>query len=202
MRLILKTNKDLLKKLIIFFDIGIFYFLKKVLFGSLLKIYVGSGYNFFLLINSRYLYPILYFLRYHSLCLFKILIDLMATDYIGANARFTISYSLLSVKYNNRFLIKAGVKTYEELLSCASIFLAASWLEREVYEFYGIFFSLNKDLRHLLLDYGFRGYPLRKDFPISGFIEIVYSDINKKLSYRKLELVQSYRASYLKRFLV
>jgi len=87
-------------------------------------------------------------------------------------------------------------------MSCGSIFSSAKWAEREVYEFYGIIFYMHRDLRHLLLDYGFRGNPLLKDFPLTGFIEVIYSERLKKINYRDLELAQEYRKNCLKRFLI
>jgi len=96
-------------------------------------------------------------------------------------------------------IIKIKIKeSLASILSSASLFYSANWLEREVFDFFGLFFFSNKDLRRILLDYGFKGYPLRKNFPLSGFIELFYNDITKKITYNKIELGQEYRIFFTK----
>lgn len=190
-------------KIFNFFWKWLFFFLKKVLFGVLIKLKISFGYLILLDVFCSYLYPTLFFLKYHTVCLFNILVDIVAYDFPGFKNRFLVIYSLLSKKYNIRLAIRVKVKDIKPtLLSITSLYLNAGWLEREVHEFFGIYFYLNKDLRHLLLDYGFKGFPLLKDFPLSGFVDVVYSDTIKKISYRNLEQTQAYREVCLKRFLV
>jgi len=195
------NSKKLLLKVLFFLEHSVYFFLFRVFGKSIKRIMILPGYIITLKFSFKYLYPLLYLLRFHTLCLFNILADIGSADFIGSIPRFTLSYNILSLKFNVRFFVKINVSNICKLLSTCSIFNSSKWIEREIYEFFGIGFYLNGDLRHLLLDYGFKGFPLLKDFPISGFIEVVYSDLIKKLTYIPVELVQEYRKNYIKRFL-
>lgn len=195
-------NKDHLIRVLTFLDHTIYFFLKKVFFYLLKDFAILPGYIISVKISKKYVYPFLYFLKFHSLLLFKMLVDLACCDFIGSKSRFTLVYNLLSMKFNIRLLVKADVNSTALVLSSGSIFSSSKWSEREVYEFYGIGFCMHRDLRHLLLDYGFRGYPLLKNFPMSGFIEVWYNDTLKKINYKNLEQVQEYRKNCLRRFLI
>lgn len=107
--------------------------------------------------------------------------------------RFTLVYFLLSVEYNNRICIKIPIKNNLMFESITNVFLNASWSEREVRDMYGVFFAGNGDLRRLLTDYGFEGFPLRKDFPLTGYIEVRYDDELQRILYEPVELTQEYR---------
>ena len=135
----------------------------------------------------------MFFLKSNINCQFKQLVDVIAYDILGKTERFTIVYSLLSIHYNVRLSV---IITTTELMPVPSVSLlynSAIWLEREVWDLYGIFFYKHPDLRRILTDYGFDGHPLRKDFPLTGFIEIFYDDSKKRIVYENISLAQEYR---------
>jgi NADH:ubiquinone oxidoreductase subunit C len=145
-------------------------------------------------VSSLNIYPLSLFLKKHTNCLYKTVVDIAAYDCLGKYFRFCITYNLLSVGFNSRiFLVTKVEEKSPALPSVVSLYAGASWLEREVWDFFGIFFINNFDLRRLLTDYGFVGYPLRKDFPLTGFTEVVYNDTNKQITYKRVELVQDFR---------
>lgn len=133
------------------------------------------------------------FLKDDKSLLFKQLIDITAIDYPANEERFTVVYSFLSIYYNLRIRIKCSIKEYEFIDSITSIYTNAGWLEREVWDMYGIYFTGHSDLRRLLTDFGFKGHPLRKDFPLTGFVEVFYNKKTQKVEYKTVELEQAYR---------
>ena len=124
---------------------------------------------------------------------FKQLIDICAVDYPNKEDRFEIVYHLLSLGLNQRIRIKVLVKDGEILPSIVSCYSAANWFEREIWDLFGIVFSGHPDLRRILTDYGFEGYPLRKDFPLTGFVEVSYDDIEKRVINQSVDLTQDFR---------
>ena len=144
-------------------------------------------------VNSNNIYPVLYFLQKHTICQFDCLTDIVCYDTPGKSLRFGIIYNLLSVRYNMRIRLVSKFKNIVALLSVSSLFLGAGWMEREVLDMFGVYFFLNSDLRRILTDYGFNGYPLRKDFPLTGYLEVYYDDNQKRISYKLVELAQEYR---------
>ena len=124
---------------------------------------------------------------------FKQLIDITAVDYPSNEKRFKIVYFLLSHEFNQRIIIEIDVKEEGIVGSITSIFPAANWMEREVFDMYGIDFKNHPDLRRILTDYGFEGHPLRKDFPLTGHNEVRYSHETKKVIYEPVKLEQNYR---------
>jgi NADH/F420H2 dehydrogenase subunit C len=124
---------------------------------------------------------------------FKTLAELTAIDYPSQGARFRVVYSLVSYEYTNRFTVIVAIPERGILPSLTSIFPAAAWQEREVWDLFGLFFQGNPDLRRILTDYGFSGHPLRKDFPLTGFSEILYDDRKKQIIYRPVSLAQEFR---------
>ncbi len=124
---------------------------------------------------------------------FKQLIDICAVDYPNKEDRFEIVYHLLSLGLNQRIRIKVLVKDGEILPSVVSCYSAANWFEREIWDLFGIVFSGHPDLRRILTDYGFEGYPLRKDFPLSGFVEVSYDDKEKRVINQSVDLTQDFR---------
>ena len=124
---------------------------------------------------------------------FNMLLDITAVDYPQRAKRFEIIYNLLSLKNHLRIRIKIFVNDNEIIPSISKLFKSANWYEREVWDMYGISFKGNNDLRRILTDYGFEGHPLRKDFPLTGFVELRYDDNKKKVSYSKVKLTQDYR---------
>lgn len=188
------TNKFFLIKLLIGLRIGFICLLNNIINKNCLKIITLNGFNLQIELNIHYLFPLLLFFKKHSLFLMDILTDITCCEFLGFKYRFLLIYALLSTKYSLRSILK--IKTSEQsffLLSVASIYNSANWSEREIFDFFGLFFLFNKDLRRLLLDYGFNGYPLRKDFPLSGFIEVYYDDTIKKITYDNVNLAQEYR---------
>nr|AML60630.1 NADH dehydrogenase subunit 9 [Moramonas marocensis] len=133
------------------------------------------------------------FLKDDTSTQFKILCDLSAVDYPERNQRFEIVYQLLSVRYNTRLRVKTYVDEITPVPSLTSIYSCANWYEREVWDLYGVYFSDHPDLRRILTDYGFEGHPLRKDFPLSGYVEVRYDDEEKRVLTEPLELTQEFR---------
>jgi NADH/F420H2 dehydrogenase subunit C len=136
---------------------------------------------------------LLYLLQKHTLCQYTQLVDLACCDVPGKKNRFSVSYLLHSVRYNVRLTIIVKTNEVLPLPSVIPFFNSANWLEREVWDLYGIFFDSHPDLRRILTDYGFNGHPLRKDFPLTGFVEVYYNDSKKRLRYEPVELAQEYR---------
>ena len=134
------------------------------------------------------------FLRDDPNCLFKMLIDIAGVDYPEREKRFDVVYHLLSLKKNHRVRVRAKLGEEEAISSVNDIWPAAQWFEREAYDMYGIFFSDNPDLRRILTDYGFEGHPFRKDFPLTGYIEVRYDEAQKRVVYEPVELRQEFRS--------
>ncbi|WP_425049892.1 NADH-quinone oxidoreductase subunit C [Psychromarinibacter sp. S121] len=133
------------------------------------------------------------FLKTDQTCRFSTLVDLTAVDYPEREARFDLVYHFLSMYQNQRIRIKAAVREDEKAASIVEVFPAANWFEREVFDMYGILFTGHPDLRRILTDYGFRGHPLRKDFPTTGYVEVRYDEAEKRVVYEPVKLVQEYR---------
>lgn len=139
------------------------------------------------------LISLLGYLTYHSNTRFLSLTELTAVDYLKKNDRYTLVYLLLSYKYNKRLEININCSDSDVIPSCTSLYSSANWLEREVWDMFGIFFVDHPDLRRILTDYGFVGYPLRKDFPLSGYLEVRYDDEQKRITSEPIELSQEFR---------
>ena len=146
-----------------------------------------------IVISSKYVIPVLTFLNKHTNCQFKILTDMCAVDYILKINRFEVIYNLLSIKYNTRIRVKTVVDEVTFIPSITSIYKNAEWLEREVWDMFGVFFTNHPDLRRILTDYGFEGHPLRKDFPLVGYTEVRYDESKKRVVSEPLEFPQELR---------
>ena len=133
------------------------------------------------------------FLKTNEKCRFKQLIDITAVDYIEKEERFKIVYLLLSHEKNLRIVINTHIDDKVVVPSITKIFPSANWMEREVFDMYGVSFKEHPDLRRILTDYGFEGYPLRKDFPLTGHTEVRYSETKKKVISEPVKLDQEYR---------
>ena len=144
-------------------------------------------------INKDSLLDVVIFLKKNNLTKFRQLIDITAVDYIGSENRFKMIYLFLSHEYNLRINISFKINENEIVNSLTKIFPSANWMEREVFDMYGIKFNDHPDLRRILTDYGFSGHPLRKDFPITGHSEVRYSEEKKKVIYEPVKLEQNYR---------
>ena len=133
------------------------------------------------------------FLRTDNSCKFSTLIDITAVDYPEREARFDVVYHFLSMYMNHRIRLKVAVRDEDVVPSLTDVHPSANWFEREVFDMFGILFSGHPDLRRILTDYGFRGYPLRKDFPTTGYTEVRYDEEQKRVVYEPVSLVQEYR---------
>ena len=127
-------------------------------------------------------------------CLFKVLIDVTAADYPERAERFEVVYNLLSLSHNQRIRVKVGTDENEPVPSVTQLFNSAGWFEREVWDMYGVFFTDHPDLRRMLTDYGFEGPPLRKAFPLTGYVEVRYDDEQKRVVYEPVKLTQDFRS--------
>ena len=137
---------------------------------------------------------VLTFLRDDTNCQCKCLMDVCGVDYPERDERFEVVYNLLSLTHNLRIRVKLSADEETPVPSVSSIFSAAGWWEREAWDLYGIYFSDHKDLRRILTDYGFEGHPLRKDFPLTGHVEVRYDEAQKRVVYDPVSLPQEYRA--------
>jgi NADH-quinone oxidoreductase subunit C len=133
------------------------------------------------------------FLRTDAACRFSTLVDITAVDWPERPARFDMVYHFLSMYTNSRIRVKAAVSEADMVPSIIDIHPSANWFEREVFDMFGILFSGHPDLRRILTDYGFRGHPLRKDFPTTGYTEVRYDEAQKRVVYEPVSLVQEYR---------
>lgn len=133
------------------------------------------------------------FLKADSNCRFSTLVDITAVDYPERAKRFAVIYHFLSMYRNQRIRLRMPIREDETVPSLTGVHPCANWFEREVFDMFGILFSGHPDLRRILTDYGFRGYPLRKDFPTTGYTEVRYSEVEKRVVYEPVSLVQEYR---------
>ena len=134
------------------------------------------------------------FLRDDSSVDCKLLMDVAGVDYPERPERFEVVYNLLSVRQNHRVRVKVRTDEDSPVPSVAQVFSAADWFEREVWDLYGVFFSDHPDLRRILTDYGFEGHPLRKDFPLTGYVEVRYDEEEKRVVYEPVKLPQDFRS--------
>jgi NADH dehydrogenase (ubiquinone) Fe-S protein 3 len=149
--------------------------------------------NLVLIVKPTILKQILLFLKNHTIFQFKVLTCISGVDYPMNKYRFQIVYELLSVRFNFRLRLKTFTHELVGIDSVEKIFLTAGWYECEIWDLFGVFFNSHSNLKRILTDYGFEGYPLRKDFPLSGFIEMRYSESEKRVVNESLELCQEYR---------
>ncbi|MFV0243542.1 MAG: NADH-quinone oxidoreductase subunit C [Qingshengfaniella sp.] len=133
------------------------------------------------------------FLRTDPACRFSTLVDITAVDHPERAKRFDVVYHLLSMYENQRIRIRVGAREEDMVPSLTPVFPSANWFEREVFDMFGLLFSGHPDLRRILTDYGFRGHPLRKDFPTTGYTEVRYDEVQKRVVYEPVQLVQEYR---------
>ena len=146
-----------------------------------------------LAVNLANLEPLVEFLRDNPACRFTTLVDITAIDHPERAQRFDMVYHFLSMYQNHRIRLKVAVREDDMVPSLVSLCPAANWFEREVFDMFGILFSGHPDLRRILTDYGFRGHPLRKDFPTTGYTEVRYDEVLKRVVYEPVSLVQEYR---------
>ena len=172
------------------------YDLERTVNSGLTTTVIISKINFgqlFIEIDIGALYSIILYLKTNYKCRFKQLIDITAVDYPEKEKRFKLVYLLLSHENNLRILVNINIDEKAQVPSIIKIFPSANWMEREVFDMYGISFKDHPDLRRILTDYGFKGYPLRKDFPLTGHTEVRYSEEHKKVVSEPVKLDQEYR---------
>ena len=133
------------------------------------------------------------FLKTDGACQFSTLVDITAVDYPTRGKRFDVIYHFLSMYQNHRIRLRTQIREDEMVPSIIDVFPASNWFEREIFDMFGILFTGHPDLRRILTDYGFRGYPLRKDFPTTGYTEVRYDEVQKRVVYEPVSLVQEYR---------
>ena len=138
---------------------------------------------------------VLTFLRDDQNCLFKQLVDISGVDYPEEEERFEVVYNLLSLNHNQRIRVKLTTDETTPVPSVTSVYSSANWFEREAWDLYGVFFANHPDLRRILTDYGFEGHPLRKDFPLTGHVEVRYDSEQKRVVYEPVKLTQEFRSS-------
>ena len=142
---------------------------------------------------ARDIVKVMTFLRDDERCRFYSFIDVTAIDWPGREPRFDVVYHLLSPKHNRRVRVKIAVGENMPVSSIIDVFPGANWFEREAYDLYGVLFTGHPDMRRILTDYGFEGHPLRKDFPLTGFVEVRYDDEEKRVVYEPVRLNQEFR---------
>jgi len=146
-----------------------------------------------LTVALQHLEGLVEFLRDDASCRFTSLVDITAIDHPNRPARFEVIYHFLSMYQNHRIRLRVAVRETDMVPSVHSLHPSANWFEREVFDMFGILFSGHPDLRRILTDYGFRGHPLRKDFPTTGYTEVRYDEVQKRVVYEPVSLVQEYR---------
>jgi NADH-quinone oxidoreductase subunit C len=134
------------------------------------------------------------FLRNDPRCRFRTLIDICGVDYPERTQRFEVVYNLLSIHRNHRIRVKLAADEATAVPSATALYKAAGWFEREAWDLFGIYFADHDDLRRLLTDYGFEGHPMRKDFPLTGYVELRYDEEQKRVVYEKVRLTQDFRS--------
>jgi NADH-quinone oxidoreductase subunit C len=144
--------------------------------------------------GPRSIIKLLTFLNDDQNCQFKQLMDVTAVDFPERDPRFEVVYNLLSLKHNQRIRVKVPAGEEMQIPSATQVFSSAHWFEREVWDMYGLFFSNHPDLRRILTDYGFEGHPLRKDFPLTGYVEVRYDEDSKRVVYEPVKLPQEFRS--------
>jgi NADH-quinone oxidoreductase subunit C len=144
-------------------------------------------------VDRAHLLTMLTFLRDDPKCKFTTMLDICGADFPARPERFEVIYHLLSMPLNQRIRVKTHTTESEPVASAIGVWPAANWFEREAYDLYGVQFSDHPDLRRILTDYGFNGHPLRKDFPLTGFVEVRYDDEQKRVVYEPVKLTQEFR---------
>lgn len=144
-------------------------------------------------VPAAHLEALIEFLRTDSACRFSTLVDITAVDHPERPARFDVVYHFLSMYQNQRIRLRVAIREDEMCPSIIPIHPSANWFEREVFDMFGIIFTGHPDLRRILTDYGFRGHPLRKDFPTTGYVEVRFDEAEKRVVYEPVKLVQEYR---------
>jgi NADH-quinone oxidoreductase subunit C len=161
--------------------------------GSSVSAYAVANHELTVSAVASDIVAVMRFLRDDPRCQFYCIIDVTAVDWPGRERRFDVVYHLLSPKHNMRVRVKIETDETTPVASIIDVFRGADWFEREAYDLYGVMFTGHPDMRRLLTDYGFEGHPLRKDFPLTGFVEVRYDDELKRVVYAPVRLAQEFR---------
>lgn len=172
--------------IILLFKLFLLFF-KKIIFNYIKIFFYKKGF-LEIITNYKYYYNLLFFFNKSTFFQFKNLTDLVVIDYPTKLYRFLISYLINSNNLNFRLNLNFCIKELFFILSVKNIFFSSNWLEREVWDFYGIFFIFNNDLRRLILDYSFEGYPLKKEFPLYGYLELFFNQASNSLFYTNVQI--------------
>jgi len=172
-------------------DYGVF--LAECLPKYVQKVQIALGDELEVMISPEGIIPVLSFLKDHHLAQFESLVDIAGVDVPTREYRFEIVYNLLSLRYNARLRVKTYTDELTPLDSACEVYQAANWYEREIWDMFGVYFNNHPDLRRILTDYGFEGHPFRKDFPLSGYVEVRYDDDARRVVVEPLELTQEFR---------
>jgi len=164
----------------------------KALLGDVISAEIVRG-ELIVVVKRAAIVKVATFLRDDSVCQFSQLIDICGVDYPEREERFEVVYHLLSMRKNTRVRLKVPVAEDTPVASVTGVFPCADWFEREVWDMYGVYFSGHPDLRRILTDYGFDGHPQRKDFPLTGYVEMRYDEDQKRVIYEPVKLVQDFR---------
>ena len=170
------------------------YILQNLPQGMEANLAILNGDEMVLTVPAKKIQQVVAFLRDDVRCQFKVLTDICGVDYPEREQRFEVVYNLLSVKYNNRIRVKVNSGEEELVPTVTNLFAAANWYEREVWDMYGVYFAGHPDLRRILTDYGFDGHPQRKDFPLTGYVEVRYDEEKKRVVYEPVKLDQEFRS--------
>jgi NADH:ubiquinone oxidoreductase subunit C len=179
------------------FFFSFIFFFQKMLAKFLIYITLDK-YSYIFASQEKFIVPLLYFLKKHFQTQFKTLVDLTAIDFYTQSYRFQINYIFLSMFFSIRLIIKIQLMTLHSFSSILSLYKSAGWMEREIWDLFGIWVKNHSDLRRILTDYNFFGHPLRKDFPLTGYYEVYYDEYYKTLVTLRLSLQQSFRVYNLK----
>lgn len=169
-------------------------YINRLLNNSINSIIITKQGDLLLNVKSKSIKSFITFLKLHTNMQTKLLLDLFAVDYPNKNSRFNIIYTLTSIVFNYRIFISINIMQDQIVDSVMDIFNSSNWLEREIWDMFGIFFKNHKDLRRILTDYGFEGFPLRKDFPLTGYLQFRYDDENQTVVSEPVELAQEFRS--------
>jgi NADH-quinone oxidoreductase subunit C len=161
--------------------------------GAAVTGYVVARGELTMTVRSSDIVKVARFLRDDPGCLFSCIIDVTAIDWPGREKRFDVVYHFLSPRINQRVRVKTELGEGEAIASLIEVYRGADWFEREAYDLYGVLFTGHPDMRRILTDYGFEGHPLRKDFPLTGFVEVRYDDQQKRVVYDPVRLAQEFR---------
>ena len=150
--------------------------------------------EYILICNTKNILVLLKILKFHINYQYKILTAISGVDLIGKKYRFSVVYELLSLTFNSRIRVKLFMDEISSGVSISNLYINANWWEREIWDLYGIYFENHPDLRRILTDYGFEGHPMRKDFPLSGHVEVRYDESKKRVITETVELAQEFRS--------